>query len=125
MKKQQNNIISDWLKKNSNPEIDKFIERNTAISEKIYSILEERGLKSSDLAKLLGKSPSEISKWLSGMHNVTLKSITKIETVLGVDLIHIEPQYVYLRYRVKEDSQLEEELAFEPSTYTKDAVGFY
>lgn len=123
MEKQQNNIISDWLKKNSNPEVDKFIERNTAISEKIYSILEERGLKSSDLAKLLGKSPSEISKWLSGMHNLTLKSITKIETVLGIDLIHIEPQYVYLKYRIQDEVSLEE-MTFEQSNYTKDAVGF-
>jgi len=96
----RNNIISDWLNANKNPEIDKFVEKNLSITEKVNAILDERGIKKSTFAKMLGKSPSEVSKWLSGMHNLTLKSIIKMEIALDIDLINIEPvsetKYVYL-----------------------------
>lgn len=122
-----NNIISNWLQKNKNPEIDKFVEKNLAITEKIYAILEEKKLTPTDLAKKLGKSPSEISKWLSGNHNLTIKTITKIETVLDCEIMHIEPQtkYVYLTVKLNEKETVEEETKFEPSLYTKNANGFY
>ncbi|QFZ53335.1 helix-turn-helix transcriptional regulator [Oceanihabitans sp. IOP_32] len=100
MKFPQNNIIDNWLNKNGNPEIARLVEKNLALTEKINSILKERGIKKGEFAKMLGKNPSEVSKWLSGAHNLTLKSINKMEFVLGVDLINIEPitevKYVYL-----------------------------
>lgn len=98
--KKTKNSITGWLEANSNPEIDSFIEKNLAITEKVRLALEQKGWKALDLAKALDKSPSEVSKWLTGMHNLTLKSITKMEIALGIDLINIEPvkevQYVYL-----------------------------
>lgn len=85
---------------NPNPEIERFIDKNLSITEKVRLALEQKEWKSQDLAKAMGKSPSEVSKWLTGMHNLTLKSIVKMEIALGVDLIEIEPdkkiQYVYL-----------------------------
>ncbi|NDP21851.1 MAG: helix-turn-helix transcriptional regulator [Paludibacter sp.] len=116
MENTRNNIISDWLEKNSNPEIDKLVEKNLAIANKIHEMLKERGLKPADLARLLDKKPSEISKWLTGNHTFTTKTITKIETVLGDDIIHIEPQkeFVYLKVYVNQDDGLEE-TAFENS----------
>lgn len=100
MKFTQNNIIDNWLNENGNPEIARLVEKNLALTEKINSILKERGIKKGEFAKMLGKNPSEVSKWLSGAHNLTLKSINKMEFVLGVDLINIEPitevKYVYL-----------------------------
>ena len=45
---------------------------------------------------MLGKRPSEVTKWLSGLHNLTLKSITKMEVALGVNLMNPEPKYIYL-----------------------------
>lgn len=96
----KNNIIDNWLEKNGDPEIEKLTERNLAISNKVQSILDQRGIKQKEFAQLLGKKPSEVSKWLTGLHNLTLKSITKMEVALGVDLINIEPiteyKYVYL-----------------------------
>ena len=93
-------MITGWLNENRNPEIDKFIEKNLDITEKVRLAMENKGWKSLDLAKAMDKNPSEVSKWLSGMHNLTLKSITKMEMALGIDLIHIEPvkeyTYVYL-----------------------------
>ena len=116
MENTRNNIISDWLEKNSNPEIDKLVEKNLAIANKIHDMLKERGLKPADLARMLDKKPSEISKRLTGSHTFTTKTITKIETVLGDDIIHIEPQkeFVYLKVYVNQDDDIEE-TAFENS----------
>jgi transcriptional regulator with XRE-family HTH domain len=55
----------------------------------IYELLEEKGWTQKDLAAKLDKSPSEISKWLSGEHNLTLRTLTRLEVELGEDLIQI------------------------------------
>jgi len=98
--KTEGNMITDWLNQNRNLEIDSFIEKNLAITEKVRLAMEAKGWKSQDLAKAMNKNPSEVSKWLTGMHNLTLKSIIKMELALGIDLMHIEPvkeyEYVYL-----------------------------
>lgn len=98
--KKSKNTISSWLEKNGNPEIDSFIDKNLAITEKVRDAFILKGWNNADLAKAMDKSPSEVSKWLSGMHNLTLKSIIKMEQALGIDLIHCEPikeyEYVFL-----------------------------
>jgi len=99
MKKSKHDI-STWLKENYNPEIESYIDKNLAITEKVRIAMEKKGWKALDLAKAMSKSPSEISKWLSGTHNFTLKSLVKMEHALDVCLIHTEPikeyEYVYL-----------------------------
>ena len=96
----KNSIISDWLAQNGDPEIDQFVEKNLALTEKVRNNLILKGWNNGDLAKAMGKSPSEVSKWLSGMHNLTLKSIIKMERALETELIHCEPikefEYVFL-----------------------------
>lgn len=117
----KNNIISEWIQENGKPEITKLVEKNMAIANKIHELLEKRGLKAADLARMLNKKPSEISKWLTGTHTFTTKTVTKIETVLGEDIIHIEPQkeYVYFKVMIPNES-LEEEMLFENSeVFTK------
>lgn len=98
--KNEGNMITNWLDQYGNPEIESFVEKNLTITEKVRMAMEAKNWKSQDLAKAMDKSPSEVSKWLSGLHNLTLKSIIKMEIALRVDLINIEPvkeiQYVYL-----------------------------
>lgn len=81
------NMISDWLDQNPNTEMDKFISRNFDITEKVRNALELKGWTKAKLAQEMDKNPSEVSKWLSGMHNITLKSIIKMELALGINLI--------------------------------------
>ncbi|WP_430972016.1 helix-turn-helix domain-containing protein [Sunxiuqinia rutila] len=94
------NSISSWLKEHGDPEIDRFIEKNLAIVEKVRIALQNKGWSKAQLAEAMGKKPSEVSKWLTGMHNLTLKSTIKMEMALGIDLIHTEPvkeyEYVFL-----------------------------
>ena len=90
------NTLNSWLEENQNPEIDRFIERNLEITQKVCSILKKRGIKKNEFAKMLNKKPSEVTKWLSGLHNLTLKSITKMEVALAINLMNPEQQYIYL-----------------------------
>jgi len=41
-----------------------------------------------DLATQLNKNESEISKWLSGTHNLTLRTISKLESALSIEIIN-------------------------------------
>ncbi|MEK7257095.1 MAG: helix-turn-helix transcriptional regulator [Bacteroidota bacterium] len=54
--------------------------------ERIQAILEEKGMSQKDLALALGKSPSEISRWMTGLHNFEVKTLVKLEQALGVEL---------------------------------------
>jgi transcriptional regulator with XRE-family HTH domain len=112
MKFPKNNSIDTWLDENGSPEIAKLVEKNLAIANKIQELLKDRGLKPADLARMLVKKPSEISKWLTGTHTFTTKTITKIETILGEDIIHIEAQkeYVYLKVHINQEEELEDTL---------------
>lgn len=72
-----------------NPEQRAFLEKNIAITERIYDLLAQKGYTQKDLAKKLGKHESEVSKWLSGMHNFTLNSLIKLEQVLEGRIVEI------------------------------------
>lgn len=60
---------------------------NMAIVSRVADLLKSKGWTQKDLAKAMDKSESEISKWLSGMHNLTLKSIALMETALDADIL--------------------------------------
>ena len=64
------------------PEVRKSVTLSFLIVDRIHAILEERGLKQKDLADMLGKKESEISKWMRGTHNFTIETISSIENVL-------------------------------------------
>ena len=66
-----------------------FVEKSLEIATYISQLLEEKNLKQKDLAARMGKSEAEMSKWLSGMHNFTLRSLSKLEAALGTNLITI------------------------------------
>ena len=59
------------------------------IVDRITEILEQRGLRQKDLAGMLGKKESEISKWMRGTHNFTIETISSIEDALGCNILEI------------------------------------
>ena len=65
------------------------IDKNLAIANRIIEVLKEQGKSQRDLARALGKSESEISKWLTGLHNLELRTIYKIEAALGEEVIEV------------------------------------
>ena len=75
--------LFDEILDNTTEESKLFVSRSLAIANQILIVLEKKGLKQKDFAALLHKKEAEISRWLSGFHNFTIKSIAKIETALG------------------------------------------
>ena len=60
-----------------------------SIAEKIDGILKERGMSQRELARNTGKTEAEVSRWLGGTHNFTLRTRAKISLALGEDLIRV------------------------------------
>jgi len=66
-----------------------FVSLYSALVVRINAIMREQGLSQNQLASRMDKKPSEISKWLKGNHNLTLRSIAKLQAELGETLIAI------------------------------------
>ncbi len=86
MKMLKNNLLEERRKKISK-DIDLFVEHSFDLADRIHDLLEKKGIEQKDLAQLLGKNESEISKWMTGTHNFTLKTISKIEAALGESIL--------------------------------------
>lgn len=54
-----------------------------AVSYRIREIMHTLDMNQTQFGKLLGAKPSEVSKWLSGKHNFTLKTLADIEAKTG------------------------------------------
>lgn len=62
---------------------------NFGISERIYQILQEKGMSKRELARLTGKKESEVSRWFMLGHNFTCKTIALIQLALGEPIIEV------------------------------------
>lgn len=87
MKTQNTKNIVDRIRERVRPENRIFVSKNIEISNQISQILEEKGWTQKEFARKMDKNESEICKWMSGLHNLTLKSICLMEAVLEEDLI--------------------------------------
>ena len=79
------NANKDWLYKSSD------------IAFSILEALDELGWNKARLAKEMGVSPQQVSKYVRGEENFKLETICKLEKVLGVELIrvvHVEEEVV-------------------------------
>jgi ribosome-binding protein aMBF1 (putative translation factor) len=85
-KKMKNKKLEERRNKISK-EIDVFVKQSFDIVDRIHEILVAQGKEQKELATLLGKSESEISKWMTGTHNFTIKTLSKIESILGEKII--------------------------------------
>ena len=68
---------------------DAIVESRLAIRQQVKYLLSKHSkIKTQkELAKAMGKEPSEISKWLSGLHNLTHESIIRMEVALGQKIL--------------------------------------
>ena len=93
------NKILNGIRKDISPEMKQQVELSVAIANRIYEILNIKGMTQKDLAQRLGKTETEVSRWLSGTHNLTLSTICKISAALGEDIVTVpkpvlEPELV-------------------------------
>ena len=59
------------------------------ISNRIYSLMQEKGLSKKQLADSIGKRPSEITRWLSGEHNFTVSTLAMLSSFFGQPIITV------------------------------------
>ncbi|TDE27066.1 XRE family transcriptional regulator [Flavobacterium ranwuense] len=83
------NSLLDRIRKVRAKYIDIFIDNSYDLSTRIQYLMDVKGFDQKELAKKLNKNESEISKWMSGSHNYTIKTLAKIEEVLGSKLLSI------------------------------------
>lgn len=70
-------------------EVHKEVEMQMAVSNRIYDLMTAQGLTKAEFARAIGKRPCEVTKWLSGQHNFTLKTLALLSSFFGVPLIQI------------------------------------
>lgn len=87
------NPILEQIRKNRPKYVDVFVDLAFDLAERLQSIMDEQGLDQKGLAKLLNKHESEISKWLSGNHNFTFKTLAKIQVALDATLVKVCNEY--------------------------------
>lgn len=74
---------------NTPKDVDIFVDWYADLLVRINQLLREKGITKKELAEKLDKNPSEISKWLSGEHNFTLRSLAKLSAELGEPLLEV------------------------------------
>lgn len=69
--------------------ISKEVDMEMAISNRIYELMQEKGLSKAAFARSIGKRPCEITRWLSGQHNFTLSTLSMLSTFFGQPIISV------------------------------------
>lgn len=66
-----------------------WLEKSALIALDIHAYLRKNDITKQEFAKMLGVTPAQVTKLLSGKENLGLKTISKIESVLQMDLVSI------------------------------------
>ena len=107
--------ILDGIDQETRAEINKHAD----IVMHIKSVMKSKGLNQKGLADLLGKRPSEISKLMSLDHNMTLKTLTKLELALEEHILII-PTKRFSKY--EEHSASKKSKEFNTDVQKKEAT---
>lgn len=81
--------LKKWLEMGS-PVIRKETSFSFGIAKRINDILKKKGWSKTDLAKATGKKTPVVTKWMSGTHNFTMRTIAEIEVALGEEIITVK-----------------------------------
>lgn len=88
MIKSRNKILNN-IRRLRRRYIEIFIDNSYDISKRVHDIMNDKEIDQKSLALLLDKRESEISKWMSGSHNFTLKTLAKLEEALDEKIINV------------------------------------
>lgn len=87
MSEPKKHSILDELLADVPEDVNVFVHLISDLAEQVKADMLTQGLTRRALAQRLGKSESEITKWLSGLHNLTLNSVAKLSAALQMDLL--------------------------------------
>jgi ribosome-binding protein aMBF1 (putative translation factor) len=74
----------EWRRDNAG-----WLDKSSDIAFRILDALDELGWNKARLAKEMGVSPQQVSKYVKGEENFKLETLCKLEKVLGVELIRV------------------------------------
>jgi len=86
--KRNSKILSELRKKRDNREYER-TRTSMLLAASISKAIKSKGLTKSEFAEKMGKNPSVVTKWLSGVHNFTSDTLTDIQQVLGISLLNL------------------------------------
>jgi transcriptional regulator with XRE-family HTH domain len=75
------------IRNETSPQMSEQISKRMKLAAQIDNVLISRGLTNHEFAFMMGKKPSEITRWLSGTHNFTTETLWEIERVLKIQLL--------------------------------------
>jgi ribosome-binding protein aMBF1 (putative translation factor) len=82
--------ISNWKEQVEWINANKFWLRKSAeVALRILDALHEKGWKKARLAREMGISPQQVSKYVRSEENFKLETLCKLEKVLGIELIRV------------------------------------
>ncbi|NTV01426.1 MAG: helix-turn-helix transcriptional regulator [Chlorobiaceae bacterium] len=64
-------------------------DRSSAIARRVTMALQARNLMQKELAEMLGIKPQQVSRILKGNVNLTLETISRLESALGIGLLEV------------------------------------
>lgn len=96
----KNNLLEEFRRSQISPETKKQIDLQVGVANRIYEILEERSMTQKDFAMLLGKTENEVSRWLSGTHNLTFATVAKISCALGEDILQPTHRRIVIPFEI-------------------------
>jgi transcriptional regulator with XRE-family HTH domain len=82
--------LLDKLMSEITPKEQARTDQRMLLAAKIDDARIAQDLSKGEFANLMGKKPSEISRWLSGTHNFTSDTLSDIQEVLGIRLLDTE-----------------------------------
>lgn len=83
----RNNTLSKDIMASLAPVAVRRIETRMLVAKMLYDYLSIRGISQQEFASMMGKQPSEVSKWLSGNHNFTIDTLSDIGYYLNTDFL--------------------------------------
>lgn len=84
------NEQSGWLDKFSYYKTNKnWLDKSAMVAVNVLEVLKAKGWSQKDLAEKMNVSSQQINKILKGQQNLTLETISKLETALEISLIEI------------------------------------
>ena len=63
------------------------VDLSFAIADQIDALIKKRSLTKKEFADSIGKRPSEVTKWLSGQHNFTIRTLVMLSAYFDKALI--------------------------------------
>jgi transcriptional regulator with XRE-family HTH domain len=88
----------DRLLKSTPEDVKIFVDLYADLVVRVNQLMEDKGVSKEEQSEELNKNPSEISKWLNGEHDLTLRSLAKLQAELGEPLLQVPKKETNVEY---------------------------